>query len=76
MIGCDNDDCPIQWYHGRCVNIHQALPEGTAWYCALCTTGRENSKGKEKAKTLVKTPKKGGGVKAKGKRKRKGKGKK
>jgi hypothetical protein len=81
MIGCDNHDCPIEWYHGRCVDIHRALPEGTEWYCALCTTERENKNGKSKAKTPpktpAKTPKKGGGrggggvggsaVKAKGK---------
>jgi hypothetical protein len=73
MIGCENDDCPIQWYHGRCVNIHQALPDGTDWYCALCMTGRENMKGKGKAKTPAKTPKKGGGAKTKGKGKAKGK---
>jgi hypothetical protein len=29
MISCDNDDCLIQWYHGHCVNMDQALPEGT-----------------------------------------------
>jgi hypothetical protein len=80
MIGCDNDDCPIEWYHGRSVDIHLVLPEGTEWYCALCTTERENKKGKSVAKakappkTPAKTPKKGGGrggggvaVKAKGK---------
>lgn len=34
MIGCENDDCPIQWYHGRCVGL-TAGPEG-AWYCPQC----------------------------------------
>jgi hypothetical protein len=81
MISCDNDACPIKWYHGHCVGIRPDLPEGTEWYCALCTTERDNKKAKGKAKappkTPAKTPKKGGGrggggvggsaVKAKGK---------
>jgi hypothetical protein len=78
MIECDNDACPIQWYHDRCVNIHQALPEGALWYCDMCKREGENKKGKGKAKAPARSgPKKGGGggggVKPKAKGKAKGK---
>lgn len=35
MVGCDNDDCPIEWFHYGCVGLHQA-PKGK-WYCPQCT---------------------------------------
>jgi hypothetical protein len=44
MIGCDNEKCPIGWYHGRCINVHQAMPENEVWYCEMCTRERENKK--------------------------------
>jgi hypothetical protein len=77
MIGCDNEKCPIGWYHGRCINIHEAMPENEEWYCEMCTREWENKKARGMdtlaGKTPVKTAvKKGGrgGVKAKGKAKK------
>ncbi|WAR26318.1 ING3-like protein [Mya arenaria] len=35
MVGCDNDDCPIEWFHYPCVGLTQA-PKGK-WYCPQCT---------------------------------------
>ncbi|XP_064604419.1 inhibitor of growth protein 3-like [Liolophura sinensis] len=35
MVGCDNDDCPIEWFHYGCVGLAQA-PKGK-WYCPQCT---------------------------------------
>ncbi|XP_052278738.1 inhibitor of growth protein 3-like [Dreissena polymorpha] len=35
MVGCDNDDCPIEWFHYGCVGLSQA-PKGK-WYCPQCT---------------------------------------
>lgn len=35
MVGCDNDDCPIEWFHYGCVGLTQA-PKGK-WYCPQCT---------------------------------------
>jgi len=54
MICCENDDCPIQWYHGRCVGL-MAEPKGK-WWCATCkpkTTkrGGKGKKGGKKRKT-------------------------
>lgn len=35
MVGCDNDDCPIEWFHYGCVGLTQA-PKGK-WFCPQCT---------------------------------------
>ncbi|RDD47214.1 Inhibitor of growth protein 3 [Trichoplax sp. H2] len=35
MVGCDNDDCPIEWFHYACVGISEP-PKGK-WYCPQCT---------------------------------------
>ncbi|XP_062567846.1 inhibitor of growth protein 3-like isoform X2 [Saccostrea cucullata] len=45
MVGCDNDDCPIEWFHYGCVGLTQA-PKGK-WFCPQCTAaikrrGRRN----------------------------------
>lgn len=34
MIGCDNDDCEIEWFHFECVGL-TAQPAGK-WYCPEC----------------------------------------
>lgn len=35
MIGCDNPDCPIEWFHFGCMNL-TTKPKGK-WYCQKCT---------------------------------------
>ena len=36
MIACDNPDCPIEWFHTKCLHL-QTLPKGKAkWYCPDC----------------------------------------
>lgn len=44
MIGCDNDECPIEWFHFNCVNL-TTKPKGK-WYCPDCTIERRE-KGKK-----------------------------
>ncbi|XP_050414546.1 inhibitor of growth protein 3 [Patella vulgata] len=34
MVGCDNEDCPIEWFHYGCVGLFQA-PKGK-WFCPQC----------------------------------------
>eukprot|EP00049_Salpingoeca_infusionum_P004267 m.76364 g.76364 ORF g.76364 m.76364 type:complete len:237 (-) comp12485_c0_seq7:367-1077(-) len=34
MIACDNDTCPIEWFHYSCVGLTEE-PKGK-WYCHLC----------------------------------------
>ncbi|KAL1792733.1 hypothetical protein ACET3X_009240 [Alternaria dauci] len=73
MICCDNENCPISWYHGRCINIHKTIPEDEEWYCDLCTQEQENKEPRGMNTSTGKMPgKKGGrsGAKAKGKAKK------
>ncbi|XP_062848938.1 inhibitor of growth protein 5b isoform X2 [Trichomycterus rosablanca] len=34
MIGCDNADCPIEWFHFACVGL-TTKPKGK-WFCPRC----------------------------------------
>ena len=34
MVGCDNDLCPIEWFHFNCVQL-TCEPKGK-WYCPNC----------------------------------------
>ncbi|XP_077584066.1 inhibitor of growth protein 1 [Stigmatopora nigra] len=45
MIGCDNDECPKEWFHFSCVGLHHK-PKGK-WYCPQCRG--ENEKTLDKA---------------------------
>ncbi|KAL5489690.1 hypothetical protein EMCRGX_G018808 [Ephydatia muelleri] len=38
MIGCDNEDCPIEWFHFQCVGL-TSKPKGR-WYCPPCCQER------------------------------------
>ncbi|EEB89597.1 hypothetical protein MPER_12284 [Moniliophthora perniciosa FA553] len=39
MIGCDNADCEIEWYHLSCVGL-EVVPDGN-WVCERCR-GKQN----------------------------------
>ncbi|KAL3283632.1 hypothetical protein HHI36_006771 [Cryptolaemus montrouzieri] len=39
MIGCDNQDCPIEWFHFACVGL-TTKPKGK-WFCPKCNTDRK-----------------------------------
>ncbi|KAG4072712.1 hypothetical protein HA402_001824 [Bradysia odoriphaga] len=39
MIGCDNLDCPIEWFHFACVGL-TIKPKGK-WFCSKCTQDRK-----------------------------------
>lgn len=34
MVGCDNDNCPFQWFHYKCVGVTEE-PSGE-WLCPQC----------------------------------------
>lgn len=40
MILCDNDLCPIEWFHFTCVEL-SSKPKGK-WYCPKCRGDRPN----------------------------------
>ncbi|XP_051566517.1 inhibitor of growth protein 1 isoform X2 [Myxocyprinus asiaticus] len=50
MIGCDNDECTIEWFHFSCVGLHHK-PKGK-WYCPNCRGDNEKTMDKslERAK--------------------------
>ncbi|XP_043333425.1 inhibitor of growth protein 1 isoform X1 [Cervus canadensis] len=50
MIGCDNDECPIEWFHFSCVGLSHK-PKGK-WYCPKCRGESEKTMDKalEKSK--------------------------
>ncbi|MBN3308490.1 ING4 protein, partial [Amia calva] len=39
MIGCDNTDCSIEWFHFACVGL-TTKPRGK-WYCPRCSQERK-----------------------------------
>ena len=41
MIGCDNNNCPIEWFHFICVNL-TAKPKGK-WFCPNCTQDKKKN---------------------------------
>ncbi|KAF1851793.1 uncharacterized protein K460DRAFT_362543 [Cucurbitaria berberidis CBS 394.84] len=57
MVLCENEDCPVQWYHGDCVGIHDELSEEEEWYCPQCVPAQEPGE-KAGAKTIGKGQKK------------------
>lgn len=34
MVQCDNELCPVEWFHFRCVNLKK-IPKGE-WFCPKC----------------------------------------
>ncbi|CAG7668707.1 unnamed protein product [Allacma fusca] len=42
MIGCDNDLCPIEWFHFSCVQLNSSYKPKGKWYCPKCRGDRPN----------------------------------
>ena len=34
MVGCDDDDCPYQWFHLDYLKL-KAFPKSKTWYCEV-----------------------------------------
>ncbi|KAM0786950.1 hypothetical protein ACM66B_002370 [Microbotryomycetes sp. NB124-2] len=49
MVGCENEDCPREWFHFECVGLTEA-PSGK-WWCPDCRKAREEQNEKN---TVVK----------------------
>jgi hypothetical protein len=37
MIGCDNAECSIEWFHVKCVGLDPKNKPKGKWYCPMCT---------------------------------------
>lgn len=46
MIGCDNEQCPIEWFHFSCVGLTYK-PKGK-WFCPKCRGDSEKTMDKNK----------------------------
>jgi hypothetical protein len=44
MIGCDNAECPIEWFHFECVGLNG--PVKGKWYCPECSAKMKKDKKK------------------------------
>lgn len=44
MIGCDNPECPIEWFHFECVGL--SGPVKGKWYCPECSAKMKKDKKK------------------------------
>jgi len=42
MVGCDNKNCAIEWFHYDCVGVEEA-PKGK-WYCPPCSAAIKKSR--------------------------------
>ena len=51
MIGCDNNDCKIEWFHLHCLHLTNA-PKGK-WYCPDCRKLPQFLKGKGRGKNTL-----------------------
>ncbi|XP_033647402.1 inhibitor of growth protein 3-like isoform X2 [Asterias rubens] len=45
MVGCDNNNCPIEWFHYGCVGITNP-PKGK-WFCPQCTVAMKRREKKD-----------------------------
>lgn len=42
MVGCDDKECPYEWFHWGCVHLTEE-PKGK-WFCPTCAMKRDRSK--------------------------------
>lgn len=55
LIGCDNEECSIEWYHIECVGLTpETIPEESAkWQCPPCVSAIKDVKKKVLPKTEI-----------------------
>ena len=44
MIGCDNEQCDVEWFHYSCVGLSTEAKFKGNWYCPACTAERRRLK--------------------------------
>ena len=42
MIGCDNEECPNEWFHLNCVGLSE--PPRGIWFCPDCLNTKRNDR--------------------------------
>lgn len=43
MVCCDNEECPVEWFHFPCVGLTEQ-PKGK-WYCPDCSSAMQQQEG-------------------------------
>ena len=38
MVGCENGQCPYEWFHFECVGLKEPPSKSVVWYCPECRT--------------------------------------
>ncbi|KAF8418230.1 hypothetical protein EV426DRAFT_345290 [Tirmania nivea] len=66
MLGCDNEECDLQWFHLECLGLVKPPPQKVLWFCPFCREGGENGNPLIKARGAGK-----GAVKGQKKKRRK-----
>lgn len=36
MVGCDNSECKVEWFHLGCVGLKEAPGKDETWFCDQC----------------------------------------
>ncbi|CEF63612.1 Zinc finger, PHD-type domain and Zinc finger, FYVE/PHD-type domain and Zinc finger, RING/FYVE/PHD-type domain and Zinc finger, PHD-finger domain-containing protein [Strongyloides ratti] len=44
MIQCDNDKCPIQWFHLECVKVTEIPKDDELWFCDKCSAKKSTKR--------------------------------
>ncbi|KAH7907967.1 hypothetical protein BJ138DRAFT_1182057 [Hygrophoropsis aurantiaca] len=44
LIGCDNPDCTLEWFHLGCTGLSEAPGRKTKWYCRDCQPKKSRQK--------------------------------
>ena len=53
MLACDDPDCAITWYHGRCLNVTIGPAPDEEWFCPTCVAKPNNKKKMQRKKKKV-----------------------
>ncbi len=48
MIACEDDSCPIEWFHTSCLKLSN-IPRGK-WFCPDCRKKKTKERGGKKKK--------------------------
>jgi len=62
MIACENESCPIEWFHYECVGLLPGQGPKGKWYCSICKPPKVSLKLSTGAAAIaVQQPKRAGG---------------
>ncbi|PWN22084.1 hypothetical protein BCV69DRAFT_281081 [Microstroma glucosiphilum] len=69
MVGCDNDECPYEWFHLSCLGMTEPPADNRQWFCQDCSQAKSGGgiAGRaDVAPSAIKAGRKSGGRKSQG----------